>query len=414
MNPLPLQLTAQADLSLFPATEYGKESTQRIVEWVLQAEVAPEAERVPLNLALVVDRSGSMAGDKLENAKQAAARLLDFLDDRDRVALVAFSDEVALLSPSLQVTPGNRNHLKRQILSLQTEGCTDLSGGYFKGALEVAEHLEQAGAHRVLLLSDGAANRGITDTGALCRHASELLERGVSTSTFGIGLGYNEYLLEGMAAAGGGRFFFIEQAHQIEAALHSELEAMLHAVALNVTLAVDAPEGLWLQFFGGLPCQRTQAHFELPLGSFYSGERREFYTGARASVPHTAGDTLRLTGHIQGEDPHGRPFHSPVELTFAFASQAEVDAAPVDHGLLSRSATVTLAEAATQAQRMEREGRGKEGAEMLRSMIATVAPNAAPADVMEYLNTAAQVEQGLSEYDRKSLHMREYRKRHKR
>src|SRR5688572_26998746 len=122
-----LTLTADCDRRLV-ASEVA---SQRTVEWVISApDVAQHADRAPLNLALILDRSGSMQGDKLRYVQQAACHVLDLLDERDRVAVVAYDDQVNLIAASAPITAQARERLKQQINALRPGGWTDLAGGW--------------------------------------------------------------------------------------------------------------------------------------------------------------------------------------------------------------------------------------------------------------------------------------------
>ncbi len=126
MTTTDLSLSAECDRRLV-AIEV---SSQRMVEWTIIAPEQPRrSSRAPLNLALILDRSGSMQGDKLRYVQQAAAHVLDLLDERDRVAVVAYDDQVMLIAKSEPITEHNRAEFKRKINELRPGGWTDLSGG---------------------------------------------------------------------------------------------------------------------------------------------------------------------------------------------------------------------------------------------------------------------------------------------
>src|SRR5215213_10493006 len=111
MKTTTLSLTAECDRRLVAVGV----SSQRTVEWIAAvADVARRESRAPLNLALILDRSGSMQGDKLRYVQQAACHVLDMLDQRDRIAVVAYDDQVTLLAPSQSISAHMRSELKRK------------------------------------------------------------------------------------------------------------------------------------------------------------------------------------------------------------------------------------------------------------------------------------------------------------
>jgi Ca-activated chloride channel homolog len=220
-------------------------SSSRYALVTFSAPDAPRASaRQPVNLAFVLDRSGSMGGAKIALAKNALMQALRVLDPSDRFAVVFYDHMVDLVVPSTVATGEAVENAIRQVESIQARGNTDLGGGWLRGCEQIAQHLEQSQIGKSLLLTDGLANQGIVDPAQLEQHARELRSRGIATSTLGLGQDFNEVLLQQMADAGGGRSYYIETAVQIADTLTSELGETLETVARGVTLHVKAPAGV--------------------------------------------------------------------------------------------------------------------------------------------------------------------------
>lgn len=216
--------------------------------FLLASVTAPEAprrsDRQPVNVALVLDRSGSMAGSrKFDLARQAVEHALAMLRPEDRFSLVVYDDEVNVLTTSAHATNEAKRGALQALREVGPRGCTDLCGGWLRGCEQVAVHLSKDAVSRVLLLTDGLANQGITDHATVAHHASELRDRGVVTSTFGVGGDFDERLLRDMAHEGGGNFYFIETPAQIPDLLTSELGEALEVVMRRAVLHVQLPDG---------------------------------------------------------------------------------------------------------------------------------------------------------------------------
>lgn len=197
--------------------------------------------RPPLNLALVIDRSGSMAGSKLSYARKAARFLAGELCDRDRLAIVTFDSEVNVLVPSQPV----RDPLRfiSAINTIHAGGATALFDGWLAGATQVAHHLDPQGLNRVLLLSDGQANQGLTDQRRIARRVEGLTQRGISTSAFGLGRSFDEDLMGAIASAGDGTLAQIESPEQLADLYASELQGLAGTIGRRVSLRIEPHHG---------------------------------------------------------------------------------------------------------------------------------------------------------------------------
>lgn len=233
-------------------------------------------ERHPLNIALVIDASGSMANGKLDAAKEAALGLAERLTARDRLTVVSFASDIVTHLDAVPVTEKNAVRIQNEIMALHTRGMTCLSGGWFAGvecAARVAEEDAKMTA-RVIILSDGHANEGITGPDELREHAGELRQRGVLTSTLGIGNGYDEHLLRAVAESGGGRLHDAELATEIRTVLLGELEDILETLVENVQVTLKSPRSVAVEPIGLRATQASGQRTVVSLGPVQGGVER--------------------------------------------------------------------------------------------------------------------------------------------
>jgi len=218
---------------------------------------AGQRKRPVVNLGFVLDRSGSMATEKLSLAKQAVEESLGRLGAEDRFSVVVYDDQVDVVIPTTRATPEAKRDALAFLARIDARNQTNLGEGWLRGAEQVALNLQQETVSRVLLLTDGLANVGITDRDALARHAGELRTRGVQTSTFGVGADFDEVLLQQMATFGGGNFYYVENGRQIADYITSEVGEALDVVARDVTLNVVTPSGVTVESLTPVPFEPT-------------------------------------------------------------------------------------------------------------------------------------------------------------
>lgn len=247
---------------------------------------APLAEdRVPLNLSLVLDRSGSMQGEPLRAAIEAATTLVRRLHMDDIVSVVAYDDEVQVVA--MPSTGETDDQLAAEIASIRVGGSTNLSGGWLRGRELVARNLREGGVNRVILLTDGQANRGITDPAQLTGLTRTAAGAGITTTTIGFGPHYDEDLLQAMADGGQGASYYIERTDQASGVFEEELEGLLSLAAQNIQVAVrPGRDAEYANVVHQYPSRSEGDVLTVDVGDLYAREPRrvlfEFLIGAGA------------------------------------------------------------------------------------------------------------------------------------
>jgi Ca-activated chloride channel family protein len=232
----------------------------------------PEA-RPPVNLTLVIDRSGSMSGEKIQHAKAAAIEAVRRLGPDDVFALVTFDHEIETLVPATHV--GDTRAIEARIRSIVARGNTAIYGGVTQGAAELRKYLEDRRyTQRLVLLSDGLANNGPSSPDDFARLGASLGREGISVSTVGLGLGYNEDLMTRLARRSDGNTYFVASSRDLAAIFNAELGDVLNVVARRVVVTVEFPVGVRpLAFVGREGAIRGQrAEFEL--NQLYGGQEK--------------------------------------------------------------------------------------------------------------------------------------------
>ncbi len=238
----------------------------------LTAPTTAAATRPPHGLQVVLDRSGSMAGDRLDAAKRALEALVARLDPADVFGLVAFDDEVQIAVPASPLI--DKRATVAAIRALEPGGMTNLSGGFLRGLQEARRGAAGRGA-TLLLLSDGHANVGVVDHQALQALAAGGRREGVTTSTIGLGLDYDEALLAALADGGGGTTHFALDGDAAGAAVAEEVGHLLEQVAQAVTLVIRPADDVpGFKLWNELPVCGVDAGVMVELGDFYAGEQR--------------------------------------------------------------------------------------------------------------------------------------------
>jgi Ca-activated chloride channel homolog len=242
----------------------------------LSAPPAPAAtERRRLAIALVLDRSGSMAGPKLDVARRCAAFLVERLSPADRLAIVSFDQTVRLDAPLAEVGP-HRQSFETALGAIAPGGQTNLSGGWLKGVEALAAIDGDGSTRRVVLLTDGLANVGITSDEQLVKMARGSAGDGIATTTIGFGDGFSEDLLAVMADAGGGGAHFAPTPDAAPAIFADECDDLVSIVVQNVSAEIRPVrhEVEVLSILNDFPHVAVEGGVQVQLGDAYGGERR--------------------------------------------------------------------------------------------------------------------------------------------
>ena len=215
----------------------------------LAAARLPAADAGPAqaaDLVIVLDRSGSMEGQKLNDARQAVMSLLEQLGPDDRFALVTYSNSVQALSGLVPMTEANRRRLTATVAHVRAGGGTNLGGGLERGMNVLMHPPGDRRQRKVILISDGLANQGVTDPDALGRMASAAVENRFSISTVGVGLEFNEMLMTAIADQGAGHYTFLEDPQVFAQVFESEFQSTRHVAAADVIIRILLEPGVRL------------------------------------------------------------------------------------------------------------------------------------------------------------------------
>jgi Ca-activated chloride channel family protein len=255
---------------------------------VMAASSVETASRRPLDLAIAIDHSGSMQGEKMTQAKNAAVALIDKLQDGDHLSIVSFSTGVDTF-PSTRIDSESRAQLRQFVWNLTADGSTNISGALVAARAELHPESER-GIARIVLLSDGQPTMGMTSPAQLTGLVDDFRAASISTSAFGVGLDFNGTLMSELANHGGGSYAFIDNVERTGVALNNELNAIQRTVARQVSLRLALP--------GSVTLADVPGHAFSQSGNVVSVPLYDFTPGQTAQVVFK----LNVTGVSQGDE----------------------------------------------------------------------------------------------------------------
>ncbi len=338
--------------------------------------------RPDLNLSLVLDRSGSMEGEKMIRAREAAMFCVEQMLPSDRLSVVTFDDRIEVLFPSEPVT--NKQAMKDLISRVTARGSTALHEAWVRGGLTVSDHLIDQGINRVVLITDGLANVGITNTDEIVTQTLGLFQRGVSTSTIGIGADFNEDLLMPMAQAGGGNAWHVVEADDMQRIFQIELEGLIAQFAHTVSLSLIPADGVRIvDALNDFELTET-GRYRLP--NLQAGSPLDIVVQLRVGA-EDAGKQMRLLDLRLGFTPQEAKNAEVLKqaYTVEFATRIEMELTPPNYEVIK--AVQFLMNARARNEAMKRMDRGDfSGAQVIlgSALSATQAlPCAAAPEMME-------------------------------
>ena len=276
------------------------------MELVLGAAHAPDVRpaRVPTDLVVILDRSGSMAGDKISAARRAVRELVAQLGPEDRFALVTYSDEATLALPLASTADGARDAWLRVLDGIVADGSTNMSSG-IDLALDTIECARGAGrVPRAILISDGLANRGDPSPDGLVRRAGRAGRGEYVLSTVGVGADFNEYLMTALADAGTGNYYYLRGAEDMAQVFAREFDGARGTVASGLAVRIEPAPGVRVLDAAGYPLEQDGSAVTIRPGTLFAGQERRLWV--TLAVPHDAVGEHALGRFALAYDDGGR------------------------------------------------------------------------------------------------------------
>ncbi|MDJ0687686.1 MAG: VWA domain-containing protein [Xenococcaceae cyanobacterium MO_188.B32] len=362
-----------------------------ILNFYEKTDKSSDFQRLPLNLALVLDRSGSMAGYPLQNAKTAAQQLVEYLTSEDYLSVVIYDDKAQTVLPTQLVT--DKSNIKNIIGKIGVGGCTNLSGGWLMGCDNVQSQQDKEKLNRVLLLTDGQANVGVVDPQVLTKTAQEKAEAGIFTTTLGFGHYFNEDLLISMADAGKGNFYFIQSPEDAADVFRVEMESLVSVVAQNLKVQLELTEGVEVtELLNSYSSTKNNNILEIFLGDVYGVETKPL--ALQFSLPSFAAEGDRQIAKITYSyetivDGSIQKQSDSLTLSIKVVSSEEAEKIEPDAEVDRQTSQLRIAKVKDEAVSFADKGNYLEAAKILRETVKNLQLKA----LDEYFTIAEEIEQ---------------------
>lgn len=343
----------------------------------------PETSARPVAMALVLDVSGSMEGEKLVQARNAVLEMVDRMRDSDQISLVVYSDNARVVQPLARVRDV-RAQLHMTVPSINTEGGTNIPSGLVAGAQTLSDAPEGV-VRRVVLMSDGRDGSG-QSIDMISAELRTRADRGVTLSSLGVGADYDETFMSRLADAGRGNYEFMRDGAQLRAFLGRELQQATRTTVERAVAEVRLPSGWHLTRAYGAEAQVTGNTVRLPVGALFAGDERRMVLDLTVDAP-ASGSAGALTADASWyavQDGRDVRVHGG-DLALGVTDSQSAAQASVDNLVFAEAQSTVLAARQQDAVNAWRDGRVAEATALAQQNLATlrglerVAPAAAPA-----------------------------------
>jgi Ca-activated chloride channel homolog len=358
----------QADFLLdYDVITVEREQKLYLMARLLAGPAPQDTSRRPLNLSLVIDRSGSMAGNKIDYTRQAAKLLVQNMSANDTLSIVLYNESVETLLPPQQVQ--HKDTISQRIDQIKAGGTTNLSGGWLEGVEHVAANIVAANMNRVILMSDGLANRGVTTQERLVEIAQQKKESGVSTTTMGLGEDFNEDLLIAMADGGGGAFYFIESPEVTPSIFQEELKGLLSVIGQNLVITVETSAHVTdVHQLNAFPQEERPHGTAFRMGDVFGDEVKTLMLELTIPAMKDIGQLVIATLHFEYDElrdgkSERQRMSKPVTINI---TSGQIEEGQRNHEVMRSMLLLRAAEARREAIKLADKGRYAEASKLLR------------------------------------------------